>query len=292
VLAGKKTLKALCLVALQLLFLANAGSLGAADALRFAPQPMESKSSIRQQFQPFSRFLAAQLRAEVELIYHSNYRSLIEGLRDDTIDLAYLGPLPFVLAQRQDPDIVPIVRFVNAKGDSTYTCSLVSFGPAFDLERISPKAPIALTQPYSTCGYLLTAHQLASHGKQLENLPYYYAGNHAEAALDVIRGKAAFAGIKTPVARQYKHLGLHFQEAPIELPGHLLVANNRTLSADQIKILRQSLLSLKPGTEQQDRELTSDWGREFRYGAIPVKADDYAEIDKLLLQIEVPGVNE
>ncbi|WP_208610129.1 PhnD/SsuA/transferrin family substrate-binding protein [Malonomonas rubra] len=289
---GKRIWQISLFVALQLLVLLCASSLFAAGAVRFAPQPMESKDAIRQQFQPFSRFLAANLRTEVKLLHHRNYRTLIEGLWNDSVDLAYLGPLPYVLAQQQDPDIVPLARFVNAEGDSTYTCALASFGPKLDVTQISSETPIVLTQPYSTCGYLLTAHQLRSFGKNLEELPYYYAGNHSEAALDVIRGKASLAGVKTPVAKQYRHLGLHFREDSILLPGHLLVANKRTLSAEQIKVLRTALLALRPRTDLKDRELTAEWGVEFRYGAIPVHPDDYAEINKLLLQIKVPGVNE
>ena len=263
-----------------------------ADALRFAPLPMASDAIIKQQFQFFSTFLSEQLDQDVEQLSYQSYQTLISDLLADKIDLAHLGPLPYLLLSRQDPTFVPLVRFVDARGADSYTCSLVSFQHKFDLQQLSDETSIALTQPYSTCGYLMTEHLLQQQGKTLQQFPYYFAGNHSEAVLEVVRGNAVLAGVKTSVAEQYRHLGVHIEEQDIALPGHLLVANARTLSPSQIELIRRELLTLDPRHNLEHRKLTSTWGQEFRYGAIPVATDDYQFIEDLLAVIAIPGVGK
>ena len=263
----------------------------AADPIRFAPLPLVSSTVTEQQFRPFSNYLAAISQQPVSLLHHESYQLLLEGMLSDKIDLAYLGPLPYVLLKRKDPSFVPLVRFVNTKGVSSYTCSLVSFDNELDLDKLSIESPLAMSQPYSTCAFLMTEHFLRQQGMSLKGLPYYYAGNHAESALDVIRGKAALAGVKTTIARKYIHLGLHVYEQNIELPGMLLVANSRTLSRAQIASIRNQLLALKPLSDDSDRKLTADWGREIRNGVVPVDDNDYQYIEQLLTEIKIPEVN-
>ena len=184
------------------------------------------------------------------------------------------------------------MRFVNADGASTYTCSLVTFDSGATSWKFAPTIPIALTQPYSTCGYLLTEHLLNRHNHSLQDTPFHYTGQHSECALDVIRGKAKIAGVKTSIGQQYSHLGLQLLEQSEPLPGFLLVANPRTLTADTIERIRSKLLQLDPRHNEADAATTKSWGNAIRYGAIPVQDGDYQHIEKLLDQIKIPGVNQ
>lgn len=263
-----------------------------ADSIRFAPLPLVSATSIEQQFLPFVRHLAEISEQQVELVHYLNYQILIDDLAKDKIDLAYLGALPYVLLNRIDPEFIPVVGFVDAAGDSTYTCSLVRFDENVVLGELTSKSPIALPQPYSTCAYLMTERLLNQQHLSLKELPYYYAGNHSDSALDVIRGKAAVAGIKTSIAQQYEHLGLLIQEQDIHLPGHLLVANPRTISAEQIDRIRKHLLALDPRHNPKHKQLTAAWGEGIRFGAIPVEKDTYRYVDELLNEIDIPGVDK
>ncbi|MDX2479183.1 MAG: PhnD/SsuA/transferrin family substrate-binding protein [Desulfuromusa sp.] len=263
-----------------------------AGPIRLAPLPMLDEATSIRQFLPFAHYLSDITGKQVDLVYHQNYKVLLDEFMHDNIDLAYLGPLPFVLLMRENPDFVPLVRFVDADGASTYTCSLVAFDRDILNGNFTSTTPVALTQPYSTCGYLLTEHLLNRQSFSLKNTPFYYAGHHSECALNVIRGKATVAGLKTSIAQQYRHLGLQLIEESEPLPGFLLVANPRTLTAEVIEQIRSSLLSLDPRHNPDDATLTAAWGKNIRYGTIPVQVDDYQHIETQLNQIKIPGVNQ
>ncbi len=260
--------------------------------LHFAPLPMVSAEYLTNQFLPFSRYLSTALQINIELVHYQSYQVLIEAFANDLIDLAYLGPLPYVMLKQKLPDVVPLAQFLNENGESTYTCSLVSFEKTIDLENISPEARIAMPQPYSTCAYLMTEKLLRQQGKSLEQIAYYYAGNHAEAALDVVRGKATLAGVKTEIGELYVPLGLKVFDQRVPLPGHLVVANPHTLSAEQIAQIKNKLLSLDPLHNPEEQLLIAGWGQDIRYGVTPVGSDEYRYIEQLLEEIRIPGVNK
>lgn len=260
--------------------------------IRFAPLPTVSAELIADHFKPFVLYLSTISQRPVELLQYQNYQLLIEDFVNDQIDLAYLGPLPYVMIRRNMTDVAPLARFLDAEGKSNYTCSLVSFESEAVPGNISLDALISLPQPYSTCAYLMTENLLRKQGQSLEQLRYYYAGNHAEAVLDVIRGKATWAGVKTQIGHLYRHLGVRVFEQQDLLPGHLLVANPRTLSAEQIALLKGKILALNPLHDREDQRLTAAWGSEIRYGAIPVEPNDYRYVEQLLTEIKIPGVSE
>ncbi len=258
----------------------------------FAPLPMVSGDEVKKQFYPFAKHLSDITGNQVDLAYYQNYKELLEAFIDDKIDLAYLGPLPYVLLIEEDPTFVPLVRFLDADGESTYTCSLVTFDVDILNRNCASPTLVALTQPYSTCGYLLTEELLNRHDLSLTNIPFYYTGQHSECVLDVVRGKATVAGVKTSIAKQYSHLGLHLVEQSEPLPGFLLVANSRTFTAETIEQLRSSLLQLEPYNGTKNTGNGAAWGKSFRNGTIPVEASDYQCIVDQVNNNKIPGVNQ
>jgi phosphonate transport system substrate-binding protein len=238
-------------------------------------------------------FLEHRSGQTIVLNAQSDYEAVLQGLIDDRIDLAYLGPLPYVLLTDRDDRFVPLVRFLNAEGKSLYTCSLAHFGDTpMRLDQLGGKR-VALTQPYSTCGYLTTEHLLRSAGQTLRNIRYFYAGSHSESLLEVVRGNAAVGSAKTAIARKYRILDVQpLAESP-PLPGFLLVANPRTTTAAQRAAIREALLSLTPQTNADDRSITADWGEAIRYGAIPARDSAYDPVRELYRSLPdgIPGVD-
>jgi|LGVE01.1.fsa_nt_gb phosphonate transport system substrate-binding protein len=274
-----------CVVLFSILFSFCLFSLASAQPIRFAPLPMLSKSEVGKNFQPFAHYLSTITSTDVEIIYHKSYQTLLDGLINDQIDLAYLGPLPYVSLTQQDPSYVPVVRFVNQHGEASYTCALVSFDSPLSKFDSVLLPTVALTQPQSTCGYLVTEQLLQQLHTSLNDLPYYYAGQHSECALEVLRGKAQFAGMKTSIARQYHKLGLSVVVQSDSLPGFLLVANSRTLDGETIRKIRTSLLELN---SPSGAVTTASWGKMIRYGAIPVQSSDYDGIRQMVDRIKIP----
>lgn len=262
----------------------------AQSPLKLAPLPMLAEHRIKNQFSPFADYLSQLTRRPVTLVYQENYTALRDQWQHDQIDLAYLGPLPYVLLSDQDPDVVPLVRFYNNDGTSTYTCCLAVYsGDGIDLQQ-DTTYQVALTQPYSSCGYLLTEYLLNRHDQSLKDYNYSYSGSQSETALNTLRGNTHISGVKTSIADNYRHLGLMRLEESMPLPGFVLVANSRTVDTDTINRIQQQLLALDPQHQAADRAITSPWGASIRNGAMVVKPGDYDIIRQLLSTIAIPDL--
>lgn len=260
--------------------------------LRFTPLPLEDRKILLSQFRPMLDYLQRETGLEYQFRVYENYGKILQALQDDAVDLAYLGPLPYILLTREDADFEPLVRFLNAEGGSYYTCSLVAFGDnPVELADLVEQ-PIALTQPYSTCGYLLTETLLRRHGRSLAQNRFDYTGSHSESILSVVRGTHVVGAAKSSIVDKYRHLHLRVIAESGPLPGFLLVANTRTTTAAQRQRIRAALTGLKPLRDAAARRTTQDWGDNIRYGAIPARDADYEPIRGLYeaLPAGIPGI--
>ncbi|MEA3543975.1 MAG: PhnD/SsuA/transferrin family substrate-binding protein [Thermodesulfobacteriota bacterium] len=263
-----------------------------AAPLRFAPLPIYNEARIRQDYYPFTQYLERGVQQAVEIVYRSDCQDIIAGLGADEIDLALLGPLPFALALKQGYNISALVQFLNSAGQSTYTCSVGVFA-ANNLSMTHLKnQQIALTQPYSTCGFLMVEHLLNQHGSTLADNQFEYSGTHSGSALQVITGKASVCGLKTSIGKSFHSLGLDLIAESDVIPSVVLVVNQRTLSPATIASIKKHLLALQPLENQEDALLTKKWGKLVRYGAIQTNAENYKFITDLLHRIDIPGVTQ
>ena len=260
-----------------------------ARPLRFAAIPLLNKADMIQQFAPFCDYIATITQRPVELVYYESYQTLLDALASNNLDLAYLGPLPYAALTSKNAGFEPVVRFINSDGSTSYTCALVTFG-CYTPRPGAEKPTIALTQPYSTCGYLYTQKLLKTRSIDIEKSNYYYTGHHTTCCLDVINGKAQLAGVKTSIARQYAKLGLRIIARSEPIPGFLLVANRHTLSTHAIEQIRAQLLQLDSRHNHNDVNIIAGWGDMLRHGIIKAKDADYQGIRELFQHTHIPEV--
>lgn len=256
----------------------------------FAPLPMEQKKKVLRQITPMLHFLEKPIDHHFTIKYSSNYDDILHNFQEKRIDLAFLGPLPYVQLRAEYPEAEPVVRFLNEHGKDTYTCSLIT-GVESGLtivEALKGKR-LGLTQSHSTCGYLFTGNLLQQAGISIKETKFRYTGSHQEVALSIVRGEFDGGGIKTSIGRKYAHLGLRFLAESKPLPGFLLVANKKTLTTEQIEEIRDILLQLRPLDNAAHAELTRDWGENVRYGATEVKDSDYDVIRDQLQGTTIPN---
>lgn len=259
---------------------------GLAQVIRFAPLPMENRETVVKQFQPMLRFLEEQLNLTVTLIYTDSYEDIIDKFRAGAIDLAYLGPLPYVELRKQDSQAEAIVHFNEQSGKPFYTCAIAAMADgAIPLAGLSGRR-IALTQPLSTCGYLSVAGMLRGHGSTIEDNRYAYLDKHDTVALAIVRGEYDIGGLKSAIAKKYRHLGLAILAETPPLPGFGLIANRATLPAETIRTIQDSLTQLAP--TGKDRVMLETWGENLRFGAVPASDGDYDQVRSLKGSSPIP----
>lgn len=252
------------------------------EPLVFAPLPMESTFTVASQWQPFVEYLDQRLGVKLKFSYSTNNDEIISKFASGELDLAYLGPLPYVKLRKIFPAAEPVVIFMEKDGQSSYTCSIVTLGETnLDFTKMKGKK-VALTQPLSTCGYFATQGILTQYGNSLEDNLYQFLGQHDKVALAVARGDFDAGGLKTSVARKYNYLGVVVRAESPQMPGLALVINSNRVPSQRIAEIRQALLAADVKTRQ-------DWGDNIRYGVVPAKDSDYDGIRQLAMPATFPN---
>lgn len=249
--------------------------LGDIKTLIFAPLATKDIKTIHTQFLPMTRYLEKKLNVKIKIDYNSSYDTLLEKFISGKIDIAYLGPLPYLSLEERYPYINPLVNFKNDKGEVSYTCSFVSFiSNRSSIENMIDKK-IALTQPLSTCGYLFVNEVLNNFNTNIENNKYRYTGRHDKVALSVIRNEFKYGGLKTDIAEEYTHLGLKEITRSKAIPSFVLVGNTKTLDSKTLTNIKNNMILLK------EKEL-STWHKSIKFGTKETNTADYDHLRKLI----------
>ena len=261
-------------------------ALAAEPPLRFAPLPMVSQEAMVQEYIGPVRYLEEKTGRPIALVHAKDYQTLIESFRRDEIDLAYVGPLPYVMLSQGFDAAAPLVRFLEPDGHDSYTCALVVFGN-------NPLPPggmrgkrLALPDPLSTCGDVGMGAILGQVGVPLRETQRSYLDRHDAVAMAVILDQADAGRLKTAIARNYASLGLKIVAESPPMPGFVLVANRHTMPAETLRQLREALLALRPRENPADAERMRSWGGNMRHGALPADEADFAPLRQQWMQTE------
>ena len=126
--------------------------------------PDENASTIIQNAAPLRAYLERTLGKEVELVVKTDYSSMIEAMRFGRIEVAYFGPLSYVLAKSKAPDIEPFAVGVS-KGSPTYKSVIIARadGPVKTLADIREEM-VGFGDFASTSSHLIPRALLARNG--------------------------------------------------------------------------------------------------------------------------------
>ncbi|WP_373001622.1 PhnD/SsuA/transferrin family substrate-binding protein [Sulfurimonas sp.] len=239
--------------------------------IKFAPLPTKKASKNIEDFLPMNSYLKEKLSIDIKYVYKQDYQDILNGFKDGTIDMAYLGPLPFISLQKEYMFVKPIITFKQKSGSSKYRCVLAKFkNDKFDKEK---QIKVALTQPLSTCGYLMTNLLLKENFNiELKEQKYDYTMSHTNALISVVKGEFLIAGAKDSIAKKYESLGMEIIAQSRLLPGFSLVVNTQTLSKEQIKEIEDALLGLP-------QETYKSWKGITKNGIEKANIDDYNELN-------------
>src|SRR5262245_42797847 len=131
--------------------------------LRVALLPDENAATIIQNADPLKKYLEATLKKDIELVVTTDYSSMIEAMRFGRIEIAYFGPLSYVLAKSKAPNIEPFAVGVT-KGSPTYRGVIIAHadGPVNTIQDIKGKI-VGFGDPASTSSHLIPRALLAKH---------------------------------------------------------------------------------------------------------------------------------
>ncbi len=225
------------------------------------PELMEKR------LQPLLTYLEQRTGKEVRFKTGRDYRDTIEKFIDGTFDLGYIGPSPYVLGSKKDPDALRILAgLTNSKGPFFHSVIITKKESSIrSIEGLKGKH-FAFGSPDSTLSYYLPMHMLMKADIDTKLKRYDFLGRHDKVAQYVIMGKYDAGGIKESVAHKYeKYLDIIATSEPVH--DFLFVANS-SMDRDLFKKIQDTLLncdetsiltSIKSTATGFDRRKDSDY---------------------------------
>lgn len=238
---------ALCLCANGAL----AGGKDNPDKLRVALLPDENASTIIQNAQPLKKYLEESLKKEIELVVTTDYSSMIEAMRFGRIEIAYFGPLSYVLAKSKAPAIEPFAVGIS-KGSPTYKSVVIAQadGPVKTIADIKGKT-MGYGDQASTSSHLIPRALLADKGLVGDkDYKFVMLGAHDAVARAVQAGQVQAGGLSQEIFKKLIEKGaidrakllVIAESAPI--PNYPLVMQS-SLAPDLKAAIRKAFLDLQ-----------------------------------------------
>lgn len=194
-----RTLRDLLLLAL-LAFTLPAAAQGRPDKLVIGLLPGESAPTVMRLNEPMRAYLEKRLGLPVELMVGANYAATGEALRFGRLDIAYLGPVTYILQSRR-ARLEPFARPSHEKVGPTFQAVIIvpKDSQARSLADLKGKE-IALGDPASTSGTWVPRYQLLAAGLTAgKHYTLRVLGAHDAVALAVANKKVAAGGLSMPI---------------------------------------------------------------------------------------------
>ncbi|MDR0278279.1 MAG: phosphate/phosphite/phosphonate ABC transporter substrate-binding protein [Paucimonas sp.] len=210
-----RALTSLFCLLLSLLLAAPAVAECRQPALRIAVIPKKSMEVLMQDYQPLLERLQKALGVPVSIVSASSYESVVDAVVSGGVDVAWLGPAAYVLAQQRDPRIEPFAVLSIRKGYFTpaghhYQALLLARRDvAQDLESLRGKR-VALSDPASTSGSVVPNVEFAARvGQPLARFfgSVAYSGSHDKSLDALLEGRVDAAFVASVRADAYLNSG-------------------------------------------------------------------------------------
>jgi phosphonate transport system substrate-binding protein len=147
----------------------------------------------------FKEYLENKLDRKIKLVVTTDYSSMMEAMRHRRIDLAYFGPLSYVLA-RSRSDIEAFAAKLN-NGSTTYQAVIIgSVKKGINSFDDIKGRNVVYGDIASTSSHLIPKKVLLDHGlKAGKDYREHFLGAHDAVAMAVQRGNAVAGGLSKPI---------------------------------------------------------------------------------------------
>lgn len=218
--------------------------------LKIALLPDESPSTIIKNNQGLKDYLEKTLNRQVKLIVTTDYSSMVEAMRRGRIDVAYFGPLSYVMA-KQKSDIEAFAAIIR-NGKATYRAVVIA-SSASGIKSIAEIKghKMVFGDQASTSSHLIPKSMLAAEHLRIgQDYEQHFVGSHDAVALAVQNNNAQAGGLSETIFNSLLERGIidknkvavlaYSKEFP-EYPWTMRSGLDKNLKAN----IRQAFYSLK-----------------------------------------------
>lgn len=162
--------------------------------------PGESAPTVMRLNEPLRAYLETRLGLPVELVVGANYAATGEALRFGRLDIAYLGPVTYILQSRR-VKLEPFARPTHAGVGPTFQAVIIvpADSPAKTLADLKG-SQVAFGDPASTSGTWVPRYMLLEAGLASgRDYTLHALGAHDAVAMAVANHKADAGGLSMPI---------------------------------------------------------------------------------------------
>lgn len=161
--------------------------------LEIAIIPWVNSTEQQDKIQQLEEYLKQELHQPVKIQLTKDYETAVDLLVKGKVEVAYLGPLSYVQAKQQNPNLEPIVAHIEkSTGRPWYTSVIVVNSQAGinTLEDIKGKR-FSFVSPSSTSGFLFPSAEFKKSGMKPDQdfSQVQYSGGHDKNIIALAEGK-------------------------------------------------------------------------------------------------------
>jgi phosphonate transport system substrate-binding protein len=163
---------------------------------------VDSKITI-EKFKPLIKYLETKLNRPIIFKVEKTYNLTIESFVKGNYDFGWIGPSPYVNAQKRSHNTLKLIAAMATKKDSNFNGVIVTRkdAPISSLKELKNKK-FCFGSRHSTLSYYVPKAMLLD--AHVQPSKEYFFGKHDKVAKQVIMGGCIAGGIKESIADQYK----------------------------------------------------------------------------------------
>jgi len=251
--------------------------------LVLAIHPYLPESEIQTRFGPFAQYLARELGRPVSIRVGGNYEQHNAAIGKDQVDIAFLGPVPYLRVVRQfGPK--PLLARLEVDGKSSLF-GVIAVRKESALQNLAAlkDARLAFGDAESTMSHIVPRYLLIKAGiPQGAPARHKFLGSHKNVALAVLAGDYDAGALKKDVFDEFEAKGLRALAVTPGVPDHVFVAR-ANLPRGDIERIHQAMLRLK---DQPGGVALLDKIQKGLTALGPVNEGDFTELRGMVRTVE------
>jgi phosphonate transport system substrate-binding protein len=211
----------------------------------------------KKRFEPLAAYLSERMKIKVKLTILSRYGNIIERIKADEIDAAFLGSFTGALAISQ-LGVIPLARPINMDGTSTYFAHIfVKKNSNINTVADMKGKTLALVERATTAGYIFPLAWLKQQGVDNVNTyfsDHFFTGSHDGAIDAVLNSKADIGAAKNTIYDRMRESHPRIDKELVILASSPRVPSNglcvrKNLAQQYKEQLKDLLLNLHQGPQ-------------------------------------------
>lgn len=255
----------------------------AQDELTLAVLPFLPAKDILQKFTPLADYLGTQMGMKVSVKVGGNFQEHIDYIGQDKVDIAYMGPSPYVDMVKQYGK-KPLLARLEVNGQAEF-CSYIFTRKDSTIKTLADLQgkSFAYGSRKSTMSFVLPHYMLMQAGIVADNHEEHaFLKTHSNVALGVLAGDFSAGAIKPSVFDEFEARGLRVIAETDRVSEHLFVTRS-DLPDEKVQKLRSIFLSISDSAEGMNglRSINHQ-----ATGMVSVQDSDYDNLRVLMYNLE------